>query len=163
MVSKRGQGTSLDIVDLDVLASGAAGTLIFRVAILVELKAAVAVVVGAKSVGLVDLGVVGKFTVCLAVWVSVKKLCRVSRENPRGNVQRTGLVGGVLQDNIALLVLVLAEGDKDDVSVVDPDLFPELSADQAEALDAIEALIRVLVGCCVCLATKKMVSRQRKG
>jgi hypothetical protein len=36
--------------------------------------------------------------------------------------------------------LVLAQRDQDDVAVVDPDLFPELAADQAEALDAVEAL-----------------------
>ena len=56
-----------------------------------------------------------------------------------GDVQRAGLVGRVLEDDIALLVLVLAEGDEDDVSVVDPDLFPQLAADQAETLDAVEA------------------------
>ena len=66
-ISKRRKGTSLDIVDLDVLASNAAGSLVLRVTILVELEAAVAIVVGAKGIGLVDLGVIGEFTVCLAV------------------------------------------------------------------------------------------------
>jgi hypothetical protein len=56
------------------------------------------------------------------------------------HIQRTGLIGGVLEDNVALLVLVLAQRDQDDVAVVDPDLFPELAADQAEALDTVEAL-----------------------
>ena len=57
-----------------------------------------------------------------------------------GCVQGTGLVGRVLEDHVALLVLVLAQRDQDDVAVVDPDLFPELAADQAETLDAVEAL-----------------------
>ncbi len=56
------------------------------------------------------------------------------------DVQRTGLVGGVLEDDIALLVLVFTEGDEDDVAVVDPDLFPELATDKTETLDTVEAL-----------------------
>lgn len=55
-------------------------------------------------------------------------------------VQRTGLVGRVLEDHVALLVLVLAQRDEDDVAVVDPDLLPQLAADQAETLDAVKAL-----------------------
>jgi len=77
------------------------------------------------------------------IWESVNLLWP-SREKGE-DVQRTGLVGRVLEDNIALLILVLAERNQDDVSVVDPDLFSELSADQTEAPDAIEALVpRVL-------------------
>ena len=56
------------------------------------------------------------------------------------DIQGTSLVGRVLEDNVALLVLVLAQRHEDDVAVVDPDLFPQLSADQAETLDAVEAL-----------------------
>jgi len=63
----RARRTSLDIVDLNLLASGT-GALVIRVTILVELEAAVAVVVGAEGIGLVDLGVVREFTVCLAVF-----------------------------------------------------------------------------------------------
>lgn len=55
-------------------------------------------------------------------------------------VQRTGLIGGVLEDDIALFVLVLAQRDQDDVAVVDPNLFPELAADQTKTLDTVEAL-----------------------
>jgi len=58
-----------------------------------------------------------------------------------GDAQRTGLVSRVLEDDIALLILVLTERDEDDVAVVDPDLFPELAADETETLDAVEALM----------------------
>ena len=36
--------------------------------------------------------------------------------------ERTGFVGGILENNVALLILVVAEGEKDDVSLVNPDL-----------------------------------------
>ena len=62
----------------------------------------------------------------------------------RGGVQRTSLVGGVLEDHVALLVLVLAQRNEDDVAVVDPNLFPELASDQAETLDTVEALSTLL-------------------
>lgn len=58
----------------------------------------------------------------------------------RLNVQRTGLVGRVLEDNITLLVLVFTEGDKNDITVVDPDLLAKLATDETEALDTVEAL-----------------------
>ena len=59
------RGGYLDIVDLDLLGGGAA--LLVRVAVLVELEAAVAILVGAEGVGLVDLGGVGELAVRLAV------------------------------------------------------------------------------------------------
>jgi hypothetical protein len=58
----------------------------------------------------------------------------------RGNVQGAGLVGRVLENHIALLVLVLAERDKDDISIVDPDLLAKLASNEAKTLDAVEAL-----------------------
>lgn len=67
---------------------------------------------------------------------------RVSNREKKGGVQRTGLVGRVLENHVALLVLVLAQRDEDDVAVVDPDLLPELATDQAETLDTIKALQR---------------------
>jgi hypothetical protein len=36
--------------------------------------------------------------------------------------------------------LVLTQRDKNDVAVIDPDLFPELTANKTETLDAVEAL-----------------------
>merc|ERR1719351_378898 len=50
-----------------------------------------------------------------------------------------GLVGGVLQDDVGLGVLVVPEAHQDDVRLVDPHLLPELAADVAEPLDAVEA------------------------
>lgn len=63
-----------------------------------------------------------------------------SGKEKKKNVQRTGLVGRVLEDNITLLVLVLTEGDKDDITVVDPDLLAKLAANETETLDTVEAL-----------------------
>jgi hypothetical protein len=69
----------------------------------------------------------------------------VEKGSGRVDIQRAGLVGRVLENHVALLVLVLAQRDKDDVAVVDPDLFPQLAADETEALDAVEALNFVLI------------------
>ena len=57
-------------------------------------------------------------------------------------MQGAGLVSRVLENHIALLVLVLAERDKDDVSIVDPDLLAKLASNEAKTLDAVEALKR---------------------
>lgn len=57
-----------------------------------------------------------------------------------GNVQGAGLVGRVLENHIALLILVLAERHKYDISVVNPDLLAKLSSNEAETLDTVEAL-----------------------
>ena len=67
---------------------------------LVELDVVV-LVSRSERVGFVDLGRLGKFTVRLEV---------------------TGLVGGVLLDNIGLVVLEITEREENDVSLVDPDL-----------------------------------------
>jgi len=61
------QTRSLDVVDLDFLAAGGASSLVLAVAILVELEATVAVLVGAKGIGLVDLRGVGKLAVGFAL------------------------------------------------------------------------------------------------
>ena len=95
-----------DIVDLDILGADTTGLLLaLRVPVLIELEVAVAVALGAVRVGLVDLGVLGQLAVGL---------------------ERAGLVGGVLEDDVALVVLVVAEGEEDDVALVDPDLLAEL-------------------------------------
>src|SRR5690349_13669086 len=51
-----------------------------------------------------------------------------------------GWLTGVLHDDVALLVLVVAQGQQDDVALVDPDLLPQLAADVGEAAGAVEAL-----------------------
>ena len=94
-----------DIIDLNILGAHAARLLLaLRVAVLVELEVAVAVALGAVGVSLVDLGILGQLAVGL---------------------EGAGLVGGVLEDDVALVVLVVAEGEEDDVTLVDPDLLPE--------------------------------------
>lgn len=101
---------SLELVDIDFL-------LVFALAVLVELDVVLEALV-AEVVGLVDLGVLGQLTVGL---------------------QTTGLVGGVLHDNIALLVLIITEGEKNDITLVDPDLLAKLATNVGQALLAIEA------------------------
>jgi hypothetical protein len=53
----------LNVVDRNLLAAGGAVGLVLGVAVLVELEAAVAVLVAAEGVGLVDLGCVGELAV----------------------------------------------------------------------------------------------------
>lgn len=67
---------SLDVVDVHLLAAGAALIAAVRVAVLVELEAAVAVLAAAEVVRLVDLGGLGELAVGL---------------------ERAGLVGCVLE------------------------------------------------------------------
>jgi hypothetical protein len=97
----------LNVVDRNLLAGGGAVGLVLGVAVLVELEAAVAVLVAAEGVGLVDLGRVGE----LAVGFPRGGLVRVEKGGEYAGwcVQRTGLVGVVLEDHVALLVLVLAQ------------------------------------------------------
>ena len=105
-----GEGVSLELVDIDVL-------LILALAVLVELDVVLETLV-AVGVGLVDLGVLGELTVGL---------------------QTAGLVGGVLHDHIALLVLVVTEREENDITLVDPDLLAQLATVVSETLLAIEA------------------------
>jgi hypothetical protein len=70
------QKRSLDVVDLDFLAAGVASSLVIAVAILVELEATVAVLVRAKSIGLVDLRGVGKLAVGFALRGVSKSVAR---------------------------------------------------------------------------------------
>lgn len=73
-----------------------------------ELEAGIVVAVLAVGVGLVDLCVFGELAQVLQV---------------------TGLVGGVLEDDVALVVLEVSEGEEDDVALVDPDLLAHLASD----------------------------------
>ena len=54
-------------------------------------------------------------------------------------LQAPRLIGVILENHIALLVLVVAQREQDDVALVDPDLLAELAADVGETLFAIEA------------------------
>lgn len=101
---------SLELVDIDFL-------LVLALAVLVELDVVLEARL-AEGVGLVDLGVLGQLTVGL---------------------QATGLVGGVLHDNITLLVLVVTEREKDDITLVDPDLLAKLATNVSQTLLAVEA------------------------
>lgn len=101
---------TLEVVDIDFL-------LILTLAVLVELDVVIETIIGV-SVGLVDLGVLGKFTVGL---------------------QTAGLIGGILHDNITLLILVITEREQNDITLVDPDLLAELATNVGQTLLAIEA------------------------
>src|SRR4051812_30158491 len=88
---------SLEFVDIDVLV-------VFALAVFVELDVVLETLV-AVGVGFVDLGVLGQLAVGL---------------------ETSGLIGGVLHDNVALLVLIVTKREKDDVTLVDPNLLPQL-------------------------------------
>lgn len=54
-------------------------------------------------------------------------------------LQTSGLVRVVLENDISLFVLVIAEREKDDISLVDPDLLAKLSTNMSQALLSIKA------------------------
>lgn len=96
----------LDIVNLDILGANVViGRVRIGVTVIVKLEVAVTVAFGAVGIGLVDLRVLGELSVSL---------------------ERAGLVGGVLEDNVALVVLVVSKRQEDDIALVDPDLLSEL-------------------------------------
>ena len=115
-------GTSpfyLDLVDIDLLAALAIHILVLRLApVLVELEIAVALALLAIRVRLVNLGTLGQLAVGL---------------------QASCLVGTVLEDDVAFLILVVAQREQDDVALVDPDLLAELASDVCEPFRAVEA------------------------
>ncbi len=86
--------------------------------VLVELEIAVSFSLLSICIGFVDLGAFWEFTICF---------------------QGSGFVGAVLENNVPFLVLVVAEGQKDDVALVDPDLLSEFASNVCEAFGAIEA------------------------
>jgi hypothetical protein len=95
---------SLNVVNVDLLLVVVDGVLIgIGVA---ELEVGLAVLALAEGVGLVDLCVLGQLAVGL---------------------EGTGLVGGVLEDDVALAVLEFSQGEEDDVALVDPDLLAHLA------------------------------------
>lgn len=98
--------TRLDVVNVDLLLVTGI-RLIVRISI-AELEVSLAILALAETIGLVDLGVLGQLAVRL---------------------ERAGLVGRVLEDHVALVVLEVAEREEDDVALVDPDLLAHLATD----------------------------------
>ncbi|KAL3955075.1 hypothetical protein ACCO45_010638 [Purpureocillium lilacinum] len=108
---RAGRGSSrwqaLDVVDVDLLLAALDVGLLVGVGI-AELEVGLAVLALAEGVGLVDLGVLRQLAIGL---------------------ESSGLIGGVLEDNIALVVLEVAQGEEDDVALVNPDLLSHLATD----------------------------------
>jgi hypothetical protein len=100
----------LDVINVDLLVR-------ITISVLVELDIVVDALV-AVGIRLVDLCTLRKFAVGL---------------------EGTGFVGRVFEDDVALFVLVVAQGQQDDVSLVDPDLLPQLAADVCQSLLAVKA------------------------
>lgn len=102
------EAAALDVVNVNLL-----GLLLIRVVLVIgvgiaEFEVGLAFLALAELFGFVDLGVLGELTVGL---------------------EGTGFVGSVLEDNIALVVLEISQGEKDDVTLVDPDLLAHLTTD----------------------------------
>jgi hypothetical protein len=119
MINPNQHDDTLDVININFLSTLA--TLIITItlaSILIELEIAVSIALLAICIGLVDLRTLWEFTVSL---------------------QGTGLVGAVLQDNVAFLVLVVAEREEDDITLVDPDLLAELATDVCETFRTVEA------------------------
>jgi hypothetical protein len=57
-----------------------------------------------------------------------------------GEKRRRTRLTRILHDDVALLVLVVTQGQQDDVALVDPDLLPQLAANVCKAARAVEAL-----------------------
>jgi len=86
--------------------------------ILVELEIAVSIALLSIRICLVDLRALRQLSIRL---------------------QRSRLVSAVLQDDIALLVLVVAQGEEDDIALVDPDFLSKFATDVSEALGTVKA------------------------
>lgn len=100
-----------NLVDVNLLLVG-------RLAIFVELDVVLEALM-AVGVGLVDLGVLGQLAVGL---------------------ETAGLIGAVFENHVALLILVIAEREQDDIALVDPHLLAQLAANVRQSLLAVKAL-----------------------
>merc|ERR1712000_271924 len=106
---------SLNVVNVNLLLT-TTGRRVVRLLVRVgvaKLKVGLAILALVEGIRLVDLGVLGQLAVRL---------------------EGTGLVGRVLEDHVALAVLEVTEGEEDDVTLVDPDLFAHLATDVGESL-----------------------------
>lgn len=60
------ENSTLDVIDLDLLAASATDGLVVAIAVLVELEATVAILIGSESIRLVDLGSVRELAIGFA-------------------------------------------------------------------------------------------------
>jgi len=111
------QHLPLNIIDINFLPISTLITLI--IPILIELKPDALVALVTVCIRLVDLRVLGQLAIRF--------------EGP-------SFVGSVFEDNVAFFVLVIAEGEKDDVALVDPDFLSQLASDVSEAPGSVETL-----------------------
>lgn len=128
--------SGLDVVDVELLALVVA--VVAVVAVLVELEADALVALVAVRVRLVDLCVFGELAVGLQTSGFVcegGRLARLCAESGYG-----GRTGRVLENHVTLLVLVITEGEQDDVALIYPHLLPELSSNVPQSPRAVEAL-----------------------
>lgn len=101
----------LEVVNIDLLVFFVTLTVLIELDVVLESFLAV-------GVGLVDLGVLRQLAVGL---------------------ETSGLIGGVLHDNVALFVLVFTQREENNVTLVDPDLLPELATNVCQTLLTVEA------------------------
>ena len=106
----------LNLINIHLLATRL--IIITLTPILIELEIAIAIALLSIRIRLVDL--------------------RALRQLAIG-FEGTRFVGRVLEYHVAFLVLVVAQGQQDDVALVDPDFLAELAADVGEAFGAVEA------------------------
>lgn len=107
----------LDLININLLALSTL-FIITGIPVLVKLEIAVSLSFLSVGVGLVDLGTLRQLSVRL---------------------ETSSLVGAVLQNYIAFLILVVSERQQDDVSLVDPHLLAKLATDVCQSPGTIEA------------------------
>jgi hypothetical protein len=86
-----------------------------------ELECALALLL-AHRICLVDLGIFRELSVCFHWKNDINKVNEINGKGERIGRTATGFVGGVLDDDVCLVILELAEGDEDDISLVNPNL-----------------------------------------
>ena len=110
---------TLDVININFLSTLAALVItITLTSILIELEIAVSIALLSICICLVDLRTLRQLSIRL---------------------QRSRLVSAVLEDYVALLVLVVAQREQDDVALVDPDLLSEFATNMSETFGAVEA------------------------
>lgn len=110
----------LDVINVHLLTANTTSLGVARrVAVVIKLKVAIAIAVGAVRVRLVNLGVLGQLAVGL---------------------ERARLLDCVLEDDVPLVVLVVTKGEKNDVTLVDPDLLAQFATNVGQSSDAVHTL-----------------------
>lgn len=161
---------SLDVVNVDFLATGASLVATIRVTVLVELEGAIAVLLAAEGVGFVDLGCLGElavgfegtgFVCCVLETICAGKKRERIRVSTFYVLQCKGKMDIVIQNDrsrkagearngcwverkrshhIAFVILVITQRQQDDVALVDPDLLAKFATNVSESACAIKAL-----------------------